>query len=216
MTPAPALERAGRGAGLFSVHPTAPILARLPLLPAKGDEDHGDDLLREGMFLASRSLGEDHTPGARAHHTMRAYELRARGRPTPHGVFAGVAVADVVNGPACLQVGAGHRARSNPSAAWLAAACADLLQGPDAQEILMRLALTTQGSAARRGGRWEVESEPADDHRVVERCTVRATDLIMAVCTGAATTQAVLDAVRSRWPQVRESVVLARVAPELW
>ncbi|HEX5113642.1 MAG TPA: lantibiotic dehydratase [Pseudonocardiaceae bacterium] len=216
MTSARALERAGRSAGLFSVHPTAPILARLPLLPAEGGEDHGNGLLREGMFLASRSLGEDHARSTRARHTVRAYELRARWRPTPHGVFAGVALAGVVDGPACLQMGAGHRARSNPSAVWLAAVCADLLQGPHAPEILVRLALTTQGSAVRRGDRWEVESELADDHdrRGVERCTVRATaatDLIMAVCTGGATTGAILDAVRSRWPQVRESVVLDTV-----
>jgi thiopeptide-type bacteriocin biosynthesis protein len=213
VTPARTLERASRRAGPFSVHPTAPILARLPLLPTEGGEDYGTALLREGMFLASRSLGEDRTPTAQARHTVRAYELRARGRPTPHGVFAGVALAEVVDGPARLKVGAGHQARSNPSATWLAATCTDLLQGPHALQILRRLALTTESTAVRRGDRWEVESELADDHnrRGVERCTVRATaatDLIMAVSTGGATTGAVLDAVRSRWPQVPESVVL--------
>lgn len=211
MTSARALRRARQDTGPFSRHPTAPILARLPLLPVDGGEDYADCLLREGMFLASRSLGDDRTSTARARYTVRAYELRARGRPTPHGVFAGVVLADVVDGPARLQVGAGHRARSNPSAGWLATACGDLLGGSYAAQILMRLTLATESTSVRRGDRWEVESEQGDDDREIRRCTVRATpatDLIMAMCTGGTLTGAVLAAVGARWPQVREPVVL--------
>jgi thiopeptide-type bacteriocin biosynthesis protein len=204
-------RRAGRGAGPFIPHPTAPILARLPLLPVEGAQNYGNGVLLEGRFLASRSLTEDRAPTARARHTDRAYLLRAQGRPTPHGVFAGVTLAEVVDGPARLHVGARHRARSNPSAAWLAGACAGLLEGPHAHEILEHLTLSAEGTATRRGDRWEVESERQDEPGGVQRCSVRATaatDLIMAVCAhGPATTDGVVGAVRHRWPQAPGSVI---------
>ncbi|HEX5405029.1 MAG TPA: lantibiotic dehydratase [Pseudonocardiaceae bacterium] len=188
-----------------------PVLARVPLLATRGE---GRALLGEGMFLASRILGEHREPTARSQHTDRAYELRARWRPTPNSVFAGVTLADVVNGPARLHLGTEHRVRSNPSAAWLSATCAALLRGPDASEVLAGLTVTTEPTAVHRGARWEVESEPAAEHRGVQRCTVRATtatDLIMAVSVGGAAVGAVVAAVCSRWPQAREQVVLATI-----
>jgi thiopeptide-type bacteriocin biosynthesis protein len=208
-------QRAGLNAGPFGPHPTAPALARLPLLPADGAESHGRDLVAEGVFLASRGLGGQSEPGARSRQSVRAYGLRARFRPTPHGVFAGVALAEVTDGPARLRVGAGHRARSNPSAAWLAATCTMLLDGPHGPDILRRLTLTADATAIRRGERWEVESEPSDGASAVQRATVRATaatDLVMAVCADGAVTADVVAAVRSRWPQATEPVVLDAIS----
>lgn len=205
------MTSAGSRAHPFRAHPTVPVLARVPLLATRGEDPA---LLREGMFLASRSLGEHREPTSRSQQTARAYELRARWRPTPNSVFAGVTLADVVDGPARLHLGARHRARSNPSATWLAAASAAVLRGPHAPDVLARLTVTAQPTAIRRGTRWEVESEPADEHRGVQRCTVRATtatDMIMTVSVEGATVGAVVGAVRSRWPQAPEPVVLATI-----
>lgn len=213
-------QRAGHNAGPFGLHPTTPILARMPLLPAEPVEDDAHsvsrdanerNLLREGMFLASRHLGDDHGADDRARHTTRAYELRARWRPTPHAVFAGVALADAVDGPTLLQLGTRHKARSNPSAAWLAATCASLLDDKQAHELLLHLSLTADSTAVRRADRWEAEFTPASSHGIVQRCTVRATaatDLIMATCAEGATTRSVLEVVRSRWPEASEARVL--------
>jgi thiopeptide-type bacteriocin biosynthesis protein len=188
-----------------------PVLARLPLLPTDGDVD---GLLDEGIFLASRHVDVEEASTDRARQTRRAYELRARWRPTPQGVFAGVALADVVDGPGRLCVGDRHRARTHPSAAWLAATLAQLLHQPARDGLLRHLTLTTDATAVRRGQRWEVEAQPTAGRGAVERCTVRATaatDLIMAVCADGADTDAILDAVRARWPTAPESMVLATI-----
>lgn len=84
----------------FSVCSPFPVLARIPLLPAADSRETApgaDALLAEGMFLASRQVGsEADLPGrdrSRMVVTRRGYEIRARLRPIPHMVFAGVALA---------------------------------------------------------------------------------------------------------------------------
>jgi hypothetical protein len=123
----------------FSVSSALPVLARIPLLPADGPGPvaGADALLAEGMFLASRhidrdveqpaghSAGHSGRPGGRGRlaATHRGYEIRAAQRPTPHGVFAGVALARFASPgeDPVVRLGDGHRVRTNPRAAWLAA-----------------------------------------------------------------------------------------------
>lgn len=214
MTDAGTPRRAGYFAGPFGLHPAAPILARLPLLPADA-RGGAEGLLDEGVFLASRYLGTKRVRTPRSRQSMRAYELRARFRPTPHGEFAGVTLAEIVDGSAELRLGTRHRARSNPSAAWLASAFANLLDDTTSSGVLHQLTLTAEGTAVRRGERWEVEAPSTSDHSVVQRSTVRATgvsDLIMAVCAGGTSTSGVLKAVRSRWPLANKPLVLDAIA----
>lgn len=82
-------------------------LARVPLLPAEAARDHSlsaaDPLLMEGVLLASRQVGAAALSPAsplddRLTITLRSYEIRARWRPTPHGAFAGVALARFSHG----------------------------------------------------------------------------------------------------------------------
>ncbi|MFF4990609.1 lantibiotic dehydratase [Streptosporangium saharense] len=207
-------NRAGHRAGPFGPHPTAPILARLPLLPSEPADEDGADLLAEGMFLASRQLANPALTD-RSRQTARAYELRARHRPTPHGVFAGVALADVTNGPARLHLGTEHRVRTNPSGSWLAAFAATLLEGPNAHAVLNGLKLTTDATAVRRGDRWETEAQTADNQGAIHRHTVRATaatDLIMAQCADPARAGTVVEAVLARWPHAPRATVFDTVA----
>ncbi len=117
----------------------------------------------------------------------------------------------MTDGPARLSVGTRHRSRTNPSAAWLAATCATLLQDPHGPGILRRSTLTADATAVHRGDRWEMESRPPDGRDAIERCTVRATpvtNLIMATCAGSAQGSDVVNVVRARWPQASERVVL--------
>ncbi len=60
VTSTPHPQRAVPRAGPFSLHPTAPILARLPMLPIHGGAV--EDLLEEGVFLASRRLVRRNRP----------------------------------------------------------------------------------------------------------------------------------------------------------
>jgi lantibiotic biosynthesis protein len=140
-------------------------LARVPLLPAEAARDHSlsaaDPLLMEGVLLASRQVGAAALSPAsplddRLAVTLRSYEIRARWRPTPHGAFAGVALARFSPGASDLRLGGGHRARSNPSALWLAAVATQLLDDP---EVLSHLTLTTSNLVIRRGRRFEHEQQ---------------------------------------------------------
>ncbi len=193
-------------------------LARIPLLPA---EDHvgqsgagANPLLVEGLLVASRQAGAaaipaEHSIDDRLAATLRGYEIRARWRPTPHGAFAGVAPVRFVRESASLRLGDGHRARSNPSGAWLAAVCSQLLEDRDA---LSPLTLTTSNLITRRGRRLEHEQQAASGGPGPQRVTVRATDvtvLILEICRAGATIGQVISEVAQRWPTVPESVVTA-------
>jgi thiopeptide-type bacteriocin biosynthesis protein len=195
----------------FLVHPSAAVLARLPLLPAEHPTAvRGGGLVREGMFLASRQLGANVPATGQLAVTARGYELRARFRPTPHGVFAGVAVAHLASEPARLRLGDRHRARSNPSGAWLSAVCGLLLDGPAGPSVLRCLTLTASNTAIRRGDRWECEPQARASHADLNRVTVRATqatDLIMSTRGTETTTSKILAEVAARWPQAPEQMV---------
>lgn len=191
----------------FSACTPFPVLARIPLLPAvdsRRDSPEADALLAEGIFLASRHVDSNVAISGRDHSRMavtrRGYELRARLRPVPHMVFAGVALARFTGhgGTPSLRLGAGHRARSNPSAAWLMAVRDQILTDPAA---LSTLTLTTSNVVTRRGPRLEHERPASSDARP-QHVSVRATEatmLIMSLCAAGASASQIHAKVTERW-----------------
>ncbi|PZG22531.1 hypothetical protein C1J01_03855 [Nonomuraea aridisoli] len=182
-------------AQIFVPVPAAPALARIPLLPLTSPADAGPagelvhPLVREGMFLASRqasALAAAASLEGRGGETARSYTLRARIRPTPQGVFAGVAAAFFSDsaGADGRTMGSAHRARSVPDPGWLATVADRVLSDPD---VLPRLTLSANTLTVRRGGRLERERPAEPGGAGVRRVTVRATDataLVMKVCAG--------------------------------
>ncbi|MEO3859744.1 lantibiotic dehydratase [Acrocarpospora sp. B8E8] len=200
--------------------PQEPVLVRTPLLPdGTGDlipEGAGaHPVVEEGIGLATRQadaiLAEAiRAPLGRAALTVRGYELRARSRPTPQGVFAGVSIAMIAAGPCerpSFVMGDAHRAFSRPSPTWLYSLAAQIL--PDAG-VWDRLRLSANGLAVLRGSRWEVERPSEEGESGPRRVTVKATaptKLIMDLCRTGAKYGEALEAVLARWPTVARSVV---------
>lgn len=198
----------------FSARSSFPVLARIPLLPAADSRETvlgADSRLAEGIFLASRQVdSEADLPGrdrSRMAITRRSYEIRAQLRPVPHMVFAGVALARFAGQgeTPSLRLGAGHRARTNPSAAWLGAVRDQILTDSAA---LSALTLTTSNLVTCRGPRLEHERPASGDARP-QHVSVRATEattLIMSLCAvGASASQIhakVVEAVGRGEPQV--------------
>jgi lantibiotic biosynthesis protein len=191
-------------------------LTRIPLLPTcprDPSSPSADALLAEGMFLASRQTGaaiartgHQADPGRLAA-TLRGYEIRARSRPTPHGEFAGVALARFAPEAVSLHMGSDHRARTSMRPGWLVAVCAQVLADPG---VLPLLTFTASSLVTRRGQRFEHEHQAVPGATGPQRITVRATDateLIMRVCRARATAEEILRAVARRWPAVPESLV---------
>lgn len=95
-------------------------MARLPLLP---DDDPApgepvDPVTAEGMYLSSElhtASSPEHVQRGRI--TTRAYQVRARRRTTPQGVFAAVAEIDIGDGEARLVLGSQRHTRSYPNPA---------------------------------------------------------------------------------------------------
>lgn len=98
------------------------------------------------------------------------YLLRASGRPTPFGLFAGV--VSVSPGPtARVRWGERHRATARADTLWLADVIERLEASP---ELLERLDVVFSSLAVRRGGRLEAPRGP-------DRVTVRHTSAVQAV-----------------------------------
>jgi lantibiotic biosynthesis protein len=200
----------------FSARSPFPVLARIPLLPAADSRETVpgvDSLLAEGMFLASRQVdSEADRPGrdrSRMAITRRGYEIRAHLRPVPHMVFAGVALARFAGQGETpnLRLGAGHRARTNPSAAWLVTVRDQILTDSAA---LSALTLTTNNLVTRRGPRLEHERPASGDARP-QHVSVRATEattFIMSLCAVGASASEIHAKVAERW-KVPEPVVRA-------
>jgi thiopeptide-type bacteriocin biosynthesis protein len=92
--------------------------------------------------------GEDIEPKRirKATCSVAGYLLRATGRPTPFGLFAGVALADV--GAASAAVGTGHGAIARPNAVWVDHARKELEERAD---VLPLLSIQINSLAFRRG-----------------------------------------------------------------
>ena len=142
--------------------------------PADGEElrtwlvkTWDDPVLREAVACASPSLAlrADRVaadPGVAARRVLSAavalgrYLLRAAGRPTPFGLFAGVAGARF-GGSASVRFGEAHRAAARCDAGWLLSvierceACAPLAG---------RLTVVFSSLAVLHAGKWEVPAGP--------------------------------------------------------
>ncbi len=143
--------------------------------------------LADAMRQASPSLG-DGVVAIRAGHTVgdkqirsatlstARYLLRSIGRPTPFGLFAGVAPVGL--GPRTqVHWGEAHRAVTRADTGWLA----DIItRAEGCPELLERLDVVVTDLAVRRGGRLEV---PQGSNRV----TIRYTRAVVAVRDAAAT-----------------------------
>ena len=131
-----------------------------------------DPLLREAVSCASPSLAlrADRIAGGRgvpekqvrsAAVALARYQLRAAGRPTPFGLFAGVAGARF-GGPASARFGEAHRAAARCDAAWLLS----VIERCEACEPLVgRLSVVFSSLAVLHAGRWEVPAGP--DRQVI-------------------------------------------------
>ena len=198
--------------GPFTVLSGATVLARVPLLPACGQQGNppgaADPLLAEGMYIASRHASASRGAGRdRLAVTARAYELRARFRPTPHGAFAGVAAAEITSGAPDLLLGAGHRARTYPGPAWLALFSDRLLDMPG---ILPNLTLTTSNAVVHRGRRIEHEQPATPGAAGPQHVSLRATDaclLVLRLCENGASYQEIAAQVSRTWPAATQERV---------
>ena len=131
-----------------------------------------DPVLREAVVCASPSLalradriaaglGVSARQVRSAAVALARYQLRAAGRPTPFGLFAGVAGARF-GGHALARFGEAHRAAARCDAAWLLSvierceACAPLTG---------RLSVVFSSLAVLHAGKWEVPAGP--DRQVI-------------------------------------------------
>jgi thiopeptide-type bacteriocin biosynthesis protein len=140
-----------------------------------------DPVLREAVACASPPLAlrADRIAAGRgvparqvrsAAVALAKYQLRAAGRPTPFGLFAGVAGARL-GGSTLVRFGEGHRAAARCDAAWLLSViercevCAPLAG---------RLTAVFSSLAVPHAGKWEVPAGP-------DRQTIRDSPAVRAV-----------------------------------
>ncbi|ONI85696.1 hypothetical protein ALI22I_28450 [Saccharothrix sp. ALI-22-I] len=127
------------------------------------------DAIRAGQTMPDRQIRSATLSTAR-------YALRGIGRPTPFGLFAGVAPA-TVSGTARVRWGEDHRAAVRVNTEWLADITARAEAVP---ELLERLEVTINDLAVRRGDRLEVPHGP-------NRVAIRYTSVVAAVRDAAST-----------------------------
>jgi len=135
----------------------------------------------------------------RAAAAMVRYLLRAIGRPTPFGLFAGVAPVSV-GAAAHARWSDGHRAVARVDTQWLADVIDHLEAIPD---LLERLDVVGNDLAVRRGGRWEVPLGP-------DRASVRYTRAVAEVRAAAASAvrfSVLADKVAAEFPGADEASV---------
>lgn len=103
--------------------PRDPFLVRAPLLALQADLEPerllADPAVRTALRIASPSLSEAlHQPDARARRSLRRYLNRLCTRPTPYGLFAGVALG-CWGTTSDLALAPGRRTRTRPDMGWL-------------------------------------------------------------------------------------------------
>ncbi|MCX4661131.1 lantibiotic dehydratase [Streptomyces uncialis] len=95
----------------------------------------------------------------RAALSLASYLLRWQGRPTPFGVFAGVAPVRI-GGATQVSWRGKHRTTARADSAWLAGIIARLHRCP---QLLERLHVVAANTGQVRGGRWVSPGLPTDD-----------------------------------------------------
>ncbi|MFJ8628573.1 lantibiotic dehydratase [Kitasatospora sp. NPDC093550] len=186
--------------------PDLVALARLPLLAADSTKA-GGELTAEGLFLASRDL--DGAPGGEL--ARAAYDLRARTRTTPNGVWAAATTAHLTAGQPLLLLGEEHRCITLPNPAWLAAVADRALDLPNALDHLRLFANLT---AMQRGTVLEAEHPGPDG--TAQLGTARVTEVsswLMRECcrTGGAPAGRIVSAALDRWPAADDAQVRAAI-----
>ncbi|MET7489347.1 lantibiotic dehydratase [Streptomyces sp. NPDC005538] len=122
----------------------------------------------------------------RAVRSVAAYLLRWNHRPTPFGVFAGVAPAHSAQA-ADVRWGDGYRTMLRPDADWLTDVITRLESSTD---LLARLTVVANNTGRSRGNRHVVEGMPADAHTpgyAPIELSVRLTRPVAAVLEAAST-----------------------------
>lgn len=144
-----------------------------------------DPVLRETVELSSDVLAgalnaiEEGRPVERskverAAHTVARYVLRMTGRPTPFGLYAGVAIAGF-DADTKVRVGSAHRKGARVDAGWLGAVLTRLERRP---EVLRLLRVTANDLCFERGDRLVLPYVPSDadvEVRSVTELSVRRT-----------------------------------------
>ncbi|MGW4561583.1 lantibiotic dehydratase [Streptomyces sp. NPDC004561] len=165
------------------------------LLPAAGPRDLGacaellasvpsDDVLSEALDLASPSLSamvrrvaEHGAAGTKAGQLRRAalavlrYDIRMRTRPTPFGLFAGVATGRF-DSAAKAERGSAHRTRTHVDMQWLTRVGHRLESDP---AVLSALAVQAHQALVLRGGRLVLASSSTQGVRLSESGEARST-----------------------------------------
>ncbi|WP_433259331.1 lantibiotic dehydratase (plasmid) [Streptosporangium sp. CA-135522] len=113
-------------------------------------------------------------------HTLR-YLLRATGRATPFGLFAGVAPVRL-GATAALEWGSRHRATARPDAAWLTMLITHLEARPDLRPHLHVVATTL---AHQRGDRLVIPCRLQPGHTTPADTTIRNTPAVQRVMRAA-------------------------------
>ncbi|GIF50410.1 lantibiotic dehydratase [Asanoa ferruginea] len=183
-------------------------------------------ILREGIAVASPSLSDALRSALAGERPTRLkdlrrlavslarYRLRMGARPTPFGLFAGVAPARFV--PAGqARLGPDHRTHTRPDAGWLLALASRLETEP---AVLTGLRLVANEAGTVRGGRIELTdlSDAGVDNDDTQRRAVslRHTPAVAAALRAAVapiTHRALVSAVRLGFPGVDEQTVAAMI-----
>ncbi|WP_244409074.1 lantibiotic dehydratase [Stackebrandtia nassauensis] len=184
-------------------------LARLPLLHNDPSPNTSiDPVVAEGMFLCSEihaDVSPDSAEQRRA--TERAFDIRARRRTTPQGVFAGVTELDINVAASTLSVRTEHKVRSYPNPVWVHEIGDRVL---DSAAVLHALTYTTNNLAARRGDRLDVQRPSSDPRTGPQRMSVRRTEaveVVLDVARSGASWKQITTALTQRWPSIQDTTV---------
>ena len=158
--------------------PLEAVLVRAPLLPIEAYRDPSwptprkawkDAAMAVGSLSLTEALG---TERAAAPHLR--YAIRMATRPTPYGLFSGVALGRWGDATTLAQANSPPITRTRPDMAWLIRLVTELEKRPD---VRRRLAVRANTAAFIRGGRILISeaSTPTGDGVAPPRVSVRAT-----------------------------------------
>jgi thiopeptide-type bacteriocin biosynthesis protein len=191
---------AGRSEGLYQ--PLGAFVARAPLLPVErylelagaGRPDWpgtgstpGDDVVRLAVLAASPTLAaalDRERPGPGGDGARRSallrYLIRMSTRPTPYGLFAGVALGSWSDRTDLSLAGGPRRTRTRPDMGWLMRLVLALEADP---EVRRHLRLVANACAAERDGRVLLADRATGGRGPGPDVSVRATPVVRRALT---------------------------------